>query len=69
MGTAGRRRCRADAVESLDRFGHRLRHRRLDTGRLIANEHVVVIEDAFLEKASVVWFWNRGRWHQLAGAN
>jgi len=27
------------------------------------------IEDAFIEKASVIWYWNGSRWLQLAGAN
>jgi hypothetical protein len=27
------------------------------------------INDAFLDKASVVWFWQRGRWLRLTGAN
>jgi hypothetical protein len=27
------------------------------------------IEDAFMEKASVVWYWHEGKWLQLAGAN
>lgn len=27
------------------------------------------IEDAFVEKASVVWYWHHGKWFQLAGAD
>jgi len=27
------------------------------------------IEDAFIGKASVVWFWHRGRWLQLTGTD
>jgi hypothetical protein len=27
------------------------------------------IEDTFIEKASVVWYWHAGRWSQLAGAD
>jgi hypothetical protein len=27
------------------------------------------INDAFVEKASVVWYWHRGSWLQLTGAN
>jgi len=27
------------------------------------------IEDSFLESASIVWYWYRGRWLQLTGAN
>jgi hypothetical protein len=27
------------------------------------------IHDAFIEKASVVWYWHEGKWLQLAGAN
>ena len=29
----------------------------------------VGIDDAFIEKGSVVWYWHRGKWLQLAGAN
>jgi hypothetical protein len=29
----------------------------------------VGINDAFLEKASVVWYWHRGRWLQLTGSD
>ena len=27
------------------------------------------IDDAFLEKASVTWYWNKGKWQQLQGAD
>ena len=27
------------------------------------------IDDAFLEKASIIWYWHRGRWFQLQGAD
>ncbi len=27
------------------------------------------IDDAFVEKASVVWYWHRGRWLKLTGSN
>ena len=27
------------------------------------------IDDAFIEKASVVWFWYQGQWRRLTGAN
>jgi hypothetical protein len=27
------------------------------------------IEDAFLEKGSSIWYWSRGRWSQLPGAD
>ena len=27
------------------------------------------IDDAFLEKASIIWYWYRGRWFQLQGAD
>lgn len=27
------------------------------------------IDDAFIEKASVVWYWRRGRWLELTGSN
>jgi hypothetical protein len=27
------------------------------------------IDDAFIGKASIVWFWSSGRWLQLAGAD
>ena len=27
------------------------------------------IDDAFLEKASVTWYWDNGRWMQLQGAD
>ena len=27
------------------------------------------IDDAFIEKASVIWFWSGGRWRELAGAD
>lgn len=29
----------------------------------------VGIDDAFIEKGSVVWYWHRGKWLQLTGAN
>ena len=27
------------------------------------------INDAFVEKASIVWYWHQGKWLQLAGAD
>jgi hypothetical protein len=27
------------------------------------------IDDIAIEKGSLVWFWNRGRWLQLTGSN
>ena len=27
------------------------------------------IDDAFIEKGSVVWYWHRGKWLQLTGSN
>jgi hypothetical protein len=30
--------------------------------------HVGII-DAFVEKASIVWYWHQGKWLQLAGAD
>jgi hypothetical protein len=27
------------------------------------------IDDAFLEKASITWYWYKGRWMQLQGAD
>jgi len=29
----------------------------------------VGINDAFVERASVVWYWHRGKWLQLTGSN
>lgn len=43
-------------------------HEQRSRGGLTAIAHEG-IEDVFIEKASVVWYWREGKWLQLSGAD
>jgi hypothetical protein len=57
---------RAISVASADSI--RGRHHR-DSGSKPPSLTHAGIDDAFVEKASVVWYWHQGKWLQLSGAD